>query len=101
MDQALLSHLLARMQADVDFLAAQSLISAQDADLIRSKLPSAGAGQLNQQLGLLNLTGGAVAHPARTVPPPPASPALAAPQVQHVRALWDYAATQVSLCSLQ
>lgn len=100
MDQALLSHLLARMQADVDFLAAQSLLNQQDADLIRSKLPSVSAGPLHQQLGQLNLHGGAAAQSARVVLPPPASPAPAAPQPQNVRALWDYAATQVSLVFL-
>ncbi|KAI5475373.1 hypothetical protein MNV49_001477 [Pseudohyphozyma bogoriensis] len=115
---ALLSHLLARLTADLDFLASQNLVSNEDLATIKAKLPSAAGGAAatgtphlarqgtSDNVGPSDMRGGTGGTAAkRAVPPPP--PALAArggaasgvgalngEQKKRCRAVWDYVQSQ-------
>jgi len=79
---ALLAHMVSRMQADINFLVSQNIISPADGELMQSKLPG------QQAPGMPT----PVASPSpamvkRDVPMPPARKVSQAPQA---RALWAY-----------
>ena len=106
MDQALLQHILTRLHADIDFLASQSLISPDDASVVRSRLPgpsaaaslTAGGHGLGHQLSGLSLGGGNDSQrgtsPAGAGTLGAGTPSSSLPK-QDCRATWDYNATQV------
>jgi len=80
------------MQADIDFLVSQGVLSAADGHLMTSKLPAAG-----QASGLTMptpLTSPSALPPAssarRVVPPPPPPPPPTYSSQPQARALWAY-----------
>lgn len=113
-EQAYLSHILARLSADIDFLLAQGALSPSDGALIQAKLRAAASApsshpapsSLEQQVSSLSLSsnGAGAAAVGRAVPPPPppapkpaklesaAPPASRA--VKRAKAVWDYPQTQ-------
>ncbi|KAK4048623.1 hypothetical protein OIV83_004593 [Microbotryomycetes sp. JL201] len=108
MEVELVKHLLARMIADVDFLAAHHVVNAADADMIRQKLRAAGdnhalsGGVSSVSLGQQHVTpspalsfGSASASaPLANAPPPPPAPPAQQSAKQQCRAMWDYPQTQ-------
>jgi hypothetical protein len=76
---ALLQHLVSRIEQDVQFLAEQNLISAQDAQAIVARLPGAAAAPMAMPTA-------PSAVPASAAPPP----TYAGKQTKQARALWAY-----------
>ncbi|KAM0787297.1 hypothetical protein ACM66B_007073 [Microbotryomycetes sp. NB124-2] len=108
MEAALVNHLIARMDADVDFLAQHHVLHGADAELIRQRLRSAADSHALtsgvNSVQLLNNTApspapsfGHAGPPSSTsvsAPPPPPPPQPQQAAKQQCRALWDYPQAQ-------
>ncbi|KAF8515381.1 SH3 domain-containing protein [Hysterangium stoloniferum] len=94
---ALLQHIVGRMQADIDFLVSQGVLSAADGHLITSKLPSGQVSDLRTMPTPMTSpspspfpSAPSLASSARrVVPPPPPPPPTYSSQPQ-ARAIWAY-----------
>lgn len=97
MEQALIQHVRSRIQADVDFLRSQGLLSQPDADEISRRVQN-GSGSGSGAVQDLNSRVGGMALSTGQQPPPQdgGMAATAAPHGQ-ARAIWDYRQTQVRL----
>ncbi|SCV74523.1 BQ2448_7552 [Microbotryum intermedium] len=93
--QALLTHLINRIDSDIDFLSSQGLLNAQDAEAIKAKLPRSGGVERSNGLTLsgldLNAQGGAGGGGVGSMMTMTTAPTIERPTC---RALWDYHGSQ-------